>query len=370
MLSDEPPQTVLVVWPVETGASTRTASVAQLARHELGRLRRARLREAHRATRAGGHRRRCDRPDRPGGRGGPGGAATRPASDCSRRPSAGRVPMCSAARSPERTRGPARWRRCAWGAPIAYREAAVRGADGQPVRVAAQLRGGARWRDRPGDRDLRDISAVRALEELREGFVATVSHELRTPLGPSAGTRKRCSTRPRSRATAGVRGADRRGHRRLAIARRPGAGRHPPPGRSADPGPRSRRRSRRSSRACAVTSRSPAARTASSSRRRPTCRPSTSTWRGSAQILANLVGNALKYARTARRSSSAPRPTGLAGRDGRRRRRRGPGGGSRARHRAVPPSLERPGVADPRHGPRAVHLPAPRRGARRPPLAR
>jgi signal transduction histidine kinase len=29
---------------------------------------------------------------------------------------------------------------------------------------------------------LRDITAVRALEQLREGFVATVSHELRTPL--------------------------------------------------------------------------------------------------------------------------------------------------------------------------------------------
>ncbi|MEA2611777.1 MAG: hypothetical protein QOG32_1503, partial [Chloroflexota bacterium] len=29
---------------------------------------------------------------------------------------------------------------------------------------------------------VRDISALRALEELREGFVATVSHELRTPL--------------------------------------------------------------------------------------------------------------------------------------------------------------------------------------------
>jgi signal transduction histidine kinase len=29
---------------------------------------------------------------------------------------------------------------------------------------------------------VRDISAIRALEELREGFVATVSHELRTPL--------------------------------------------------------------------------------------------------------------------------------------------------------------------------------------------
>ena len=29
---------------------------------------------------------------------------------------------------------------------------------------------------------LRDMRDVRALEELREGFVATVSHELRTPL--------------------------------------------------------------------------------------------------------------------------------------------------------------------------------------------
>lgn len=70
------------------------------------------------------------------------------------------------------------------GAPIAYREAAVRAASGQSIRVAGSYAataspsgGGAR-----ATAILRDISAVRALEELREGFVATVSHELRTPL--------------------------------------------------------------------------------------------------------------------------------------------------------------------------------------------
>ena len=76
------------------------------------------------------------------------------------------------------------------GRPVTYRETAIRGADGNPVTVAggysavaldAQagqgLRGGAR-----ATAIIRDISAIRALEELREGFVATVSHELRTPL--------------------------------------------------------------------------------------------------------------------------------------------------------------------------------------------
>lgn len=69
-------------------------------------------------------------------------------------------------------------------APIAYRETAVRGASGQPVRVAGSYAatptpdgGGAR-----ATAILRDISAVKALDDLREGFVATVSHELRTPL--------------------------------------------------------------------------------------------------------------------------------------------------------------------------------------------
>jgi PAS domain S-box-containing protein len=70
------------------------------------------------------------------------------------------------------------------GVPIAYRETSVRGATGAPVRVAGSYAATASVAD-PGARAtaiLRDISAVKALEELREGFVATVSHELRTPL--------------------------------------------------------------------------------------------------------------------------------------------------------------------------------------------
>ncbi len=70
------------------------------------------------------------------------------------------------------------------GVPIAYRETAVRGAAGSPVRVAGSYAATPAMSG-PGARAtaiLRDISAVKALEELREGFVATVSHELRTPL--------------------------------------------------------------------------------------------------------------------------------------------------------------------------------------------
>jgi PAS domain S-box-containing protein len=70
------------------------------------------------------------------------------------------------------------------GRPIAYREAAVLDAVGAVIFVAG---GYSRAATEPGGRMrataiLRDISAVRALEQLREGFVATVSHELRTPL--------------------------------------------------------------------------------------------------------------------------------------------------------------------------------------------
>jgi signal transduction histidine kinase len=70
------------------------------------------------------------------------------------------------------------------GRPIAYREAAVVDAAGTVICVAG---GYSRAASEPGGRVrataiLRDISAVRALEQLREGFVATVSHELRTPL--------------------------------------------------------------------------------------------------------------------------------------------------------------------------------------------
>jgi PAS domain S-box-containing protein len=70
------------------------------------------------------------------------------------------------------------------GESIAYRESAIRGAQGASIQVA----GG--YSRAPGlgagpiraTAILRDITAVRALEQLREGFVATVSHELRTPL--------------------------------------------------------------------------------------------------------------------------------------------------------------------------------------------
>jgi PAS domain S-box-containing protein len=70
------------------------------------------------------------------------------------------------------------------GRPIAYREASVLDARGTVVCVAG---GYSRAASEPGGRVrataiLRDLSAVRALDQLREGFVATVSHELRTPL--------------------------------------------------------------------------------------------------------------------------------------------------------------------------------------------
>jgi signal transduction histidine kinase len=76
------------------------------------------------------------------------------------------------------------------GNPVAYRETSVRGRDGGSVRVAGGYSAVASTGSERGVGEgrarataiLRDISAVAALEELREGFVATVSHELRTPL--------------------------------------------------------------------------------------------------------------------------------------------------------------------------------------------
>jgi signal transduction histidine kinase len=70
---------------------------------------------------------------------------------------------------------------------IGYRESAVRGSSGAPIVVGGSFSAGPADPANPDARVrttaiLRDISAIRALEELREGFVATVSHELRTPL--------------------------------------------------------------------------------------------------------------------------------------------------------------------------------------------
>jgi PAS domain S-box-containing protein len=70
------------------------------------------------------------------------------------------------------------------GEAIDYSETAIRGGQGLPVRVAggyapAPAKYGGSTR---ATAILRDVTSSRALEELREGFVATVSHELRTPI--------------------------------------------------------------------------------------------------------------------------------------------------------------------------------------------
>ena len=70
------------------------------------------------------------------------------------------------------------------GVPIGYRESGIQSPVAGPIRVAGSY---SRAPSEPGGAIrataiLRDITAVRALEQLREGFVATVSHELRTPL--------------------------------------------------------------------------------------------------------------------------------------------------------------------------------------------
>ncbi|MCI0582863.1 MAG: ATP-binding protein [Chloroflexi bacterium] len=66
---------------------------------------------------------------------------------------------------------------------IDYREGTVQGADGTPIRiVGSYFRSAGEGADIRATGILRDVSAIRALEALREGFVATVSHELRTPL--------------------------------------------------------------------------------------------------------------------------------------------------------------------------------------------
>jgi PAS domain S-box-containing protein len=68
------------------------------------------------------------------------------------------------------------------GRPIGYLETAIRGVQGS-IKVAGGYSPGL---SRPGGvratAILRDLSAAEALEQLREGFVATVSHELRTPI--------------------------------------------------------------------------------------------------------------------------------------------------------------------------------------------
>ena len=192
VLSDDSPQTVLVVWPAEGRALDEDGlRVAQLARHELAvAFAGARLREALEQERSelgaivDGATDLILQVDAEGSvvRLNPAGerilgmtAAAAGGRSCAD------VLGCEVAGAHAAAACPLAEVRAS-GAPIAYRETAVRGADGHPVRVAASYAAAPGGGTARATAILRDISAVRALEELREGFVATVSHELRTPL--------------------------------------------------------------------------------------------------------------------------------------------------------------------------------------------
>jgi signal transduction histidine kinase len=192
ILSEEPPVTVLVVWPVEgRPLDSDGLRVAQLARHELAvafagaRLRETLEQERHEL-----------------------GAIVDGATDLILQVDAdGRVVRLNPAG--ERLLGitatAAMGRTCGdvlgcdvqgghgtaacplvevrtTGVPIAYRETAVRGPAEKAIQVAGSYAAAPGGGTARATAILRDISAIHALDELREGFVATVSHELRTPL--------------------------------------------------------------------------------------------------------------------------------------------------------------------------------------------
>jgi nitrogen-specific signal transduction histidine kinase len=68
------------------------------------------------------------------------------------------------------------------GAPIGYRETAISATQGSIKVAGGYSPGMSRLGAVRATAILRDLSAAEALEQLREGFVATVSHELRTPI--------------------------------------------------------------------------------------------------------------------------------------------------------------------------------------------
>jgi PAS domain S-box-containing protein len=68
------------------------------------------------------------------------------------------------------------------GVPISYRETAIRATQGTIKVAGGYSPGMSRLGGVRATAILRDLSAAEALEQLREGFVATVSHELRTPI--------------------------------------------------------------------------------------------------------------------------------------------------------------------------------------------
>ena len=191
-LSDDAPATVLVVWPVPNRPLDEDGlRIAQLARHELAvAFAGARLREAFEQERheleaiVNGATDLIVQVDADGTvvRLNPAGEQLLgPAAAGAVGRSCADVLGCEAAGAHPAGSCPLR-EVLATGTPISYREGAVRGADGHPVRVAGSYAATPGGRSARATAILRDMTAVRVLEELREGFVATVSHELRTPL--------------------------------------------------------------------------------------------------------------------------------------------------------------------------------------------
>jgi signal transduction histidine kinase len=194
VLGEEPPATLVALrLPVEGGLDADGLRVAQLARHELAvafggaRLREALERERHElgAVVDGAtdvilqvdEARRVVRLNPAGER----TLGTKAAAAIGR--TCGEVLGCAAAGGHSEEHCPL-GEVIASREPIGYRETAILSPRGGPIRVAG---GYSRAPSEPGGAIrataiLRDITAVRALEQLREGFVATVSHELRTPL--------------------------------------------------------------------------------------------------------------------------------------------------------------------------------------------
>lgn len=192
VLSEEPPQTVLVVWPSEDAMLDEDGlRIAQLARHELAvafagaRLREALEQERHElGSIVDGATDLILQVDADGSvvRLNPAGERLLgvAAADAIGRTCADVLGCEIAGAHPEGSCPLAEVRSA--GVPIAYRETVVRGVGGHPVRVAGSYAAAPGVSMARATAILRDISAVSALEELREGFVATVSHELRTPL--------------------------------------------------------------------------------------------------------------------------------------------------------------------------------------------
>ena len=194
VLGEEPPATLVALrLPADGGLDADGLRVAQLARHELAvafggaRLREAFERERHELSAVVDgatdvilqvdETRRVVRLNPAGER----TLAIEAAAAIGR--SCGEVLGCAAAGGHGDEHCPL-GEVIASGEPIGYRETAILSPVGGPIRVAG---GYSRAPSEPGGAIrataiLRDITAVRALEQLREGFVATVSHELRTPL--------------------------------------------------------------------------------------------------------------------------------------------------------------------------------------------